>query len=605
MRPEKADAIFRRAGAWAKLCATLDRLRPEQVNIITAVSTENYDEVEEILDWAAARGIPGISVINVFKDPTSPARFRDDCRDYTHRAVDGRPALRAPGGQAPRVRRPHGDPYHPVPRLRRRGVRRRPLGPLHRRPRPASPVHAHRQHGVAAAGARHGHRRGDGHVRPGDRRRAGVVVRALLRGAGRRPELAGGVARAGADRRRDAALRPLRLPQHRHPGDGAGPPADDERGRSWSGTPRSPPISSTAAPCSRSTPAPSPRPTTRSGAGSRPDPTGRSSTCGACRAGFMLDDLARAFARRPGTCGTSCRTSSSAAHYQALGALKFCLPDTLRPRLLALLDEPALVDALLSPDGPTLWSEIKARELALARLRLRGPAERYRRRLEQHRRDYGYLGAEDVDFREHETVDAIDARIAAMSAGAKAERRRLNQALAADRARKAHARRQFAERLDAGDVATLVSQVLLARALTRPRGPQPPGQDAVAARPARPGRAHRPGYRTRRSRRARRRGRVAPAGATVHLKGLRGAGNGRENGQSPARAGAHPGLRRLRPVRSLRPEHGPHRRVRRPARGAAHHPQHRLDAGQRLPLPVHALLQHERPPEGGGHDGRR
>ena len=83
VRPEKADAIFRRAGAWAKLCATLDRLPPAQVNIITAVSTENYDEVEEILDWAAARGIPGISVINVFKDPTSPARFRDDCRDYT------------------------------------------------------------------------------------------------------------------------------------------------------------------------------------------------------------------------------------------------------------------------------------------------------------------------------------------------------------------------------------------------------------------------------------------------------------------------------------------------------------------------------------------
>jgi MoaA/NifB/PqqE/SkfB family radical SAM enzyme len=83
VRPEKADAIFRRPGAWAKLCATLDRLPPAQVNIITAVSTENVDEVEEILDWAAARGVPGISVINVFKDPTSPARFRDDCRDYT------------------------------------------------------------------------------------------------------------------------------------------------------------------------------------------------------------------------------------------------------------------------------------------------------------------------------------------------------------------------------------------------------------------------------------------------------------------------------------------------------------------------------------------
>jgi len=86
--PEKADAIFRRRGAWAKLCATLDRLPPRQVNVITAVSSENYDEVEEIVDWVAARGIPGISVINVFKDPTSPARFRNDCRDY--RVADSR-----------------------------------------------------------------------------------------------------------------------------------------------------------------------------------------------------------------------------------------------------------------------------------------------------------------------------------------------------------------------------------------------------------------------------------------------------------------------------------------------------------------------------------
>jgi hypothetical protein len=131
----------------------------------------------------------------------------------------------------------------------------------------------------------------------------------------------------------------------------------------------------------------------------------------------------------------------------------------------AVLGAPDLVDALLAPDGPTLWSQIKARELALARLRVRGPAVRYRRRLEQHRRDYGYLGAEDVDFRDHEAIDAIDARIAALTAGASAERRRLNQALAADRARKADARRRFAERLDAGDAATLVSHVLLARAL--------------------------------------------------------------------------------------------------------------------------------------------
>jgi hypothetical protein len=53
-----------------------------------------------------------------------------------------------------------------------------------------------------------------------------------------------------------------------------------------------------------------------------------------------------------------------------------------------------------------------------------------------------------------------------MTAGARAERRRLTHAMTADRARKADARRRFAERLDAGDAATFTSQVLLARALT-------------------------------------------------------------------------------------------------------------------------------------------
>lgn len=82
VRPEKADAIFRRPGAWEKLVATLDRLPARQINIITAAQTQNEGEIGEIIDWVAARGIPGISVINVFKDPSSPARFREDCRDY-------------------------------------------------------------------------------------------------------------------------------------------------------------------------------------------------------------------------------------------------------------------------------------------------------------------------------------------------------------------------------------------------------------------------------------------------------------------------------------------------------------------------------------------
>ena len=146
------------------------------------------------------------------------------------------------------------------------------------------------------------------------------------------------------------------------------------------------------------------------------------------------------------------------AHYQALGALKFCLPGTLRAALVALLDDTLLVDALLAPDGPTLWSELRGQELALAELRRTGAAERYRRRLEQFQREYGYLYAEDVDFREQETLDALDARMATVTDDAA----RLEHLLAGDRARKCEARRRFAE----ADVAPLlVSHVLLARAL--------------------------------------------------------------------------------------------------------------------------------------------
>jgi MoaA/NifB/PqqE/SkfB family radical SAM enzyme len=80
--PERADRIFRRAGAFARIVETIAILPKERLNIITAVSTMNQDEVEDVIDWVADKGIPCISVINIFKDPSSPARFRDDCRDY-------------------------------------------------------------------------------------------------------------------------------------------------------------------------------------------------------------------------------------------------------------------------------------------------------------------------------------------------------------------------------------------------------------------------------------------------------------------------------------------------------------------------------------------
>lgn len=147
------------------------------------------------------------------------------------------------------------------------------------------------------------------------------------------------------------------------------------------------------------------------------------------------------------------------AHHQALGALKFCLPQGLRRRVAAVLDDAGLVDALLAPEGPTLWANLAAEELALARLRQDGSADAYRRGLARHRRERGYLYAEDVDFRDHERLDALDLRIAAVAPG---EGALLAEALAADRARKCEARRRFAE---AAGPADLVALVLLARSL--------------------------------------------------------------------------------------------------------------------------------------------
>lgn len=179
----------------------------------------------------------------------------------------------------------------------------------------------------------------------------------------------------------------------------------------------------------------------------------------------MLDQMARTVGSRLARRAVPSPVSMvayvlTAAHYQALGALKFCMPDTVRSSVQALLGDPDLVDALLAHDGPTLWADMRSRELALARLRRHGPPDRYRRRLERYRREYGYLYAEDVDFRDHETLDALDGRIAEIESP---EHRPLQLALVDDRARKCEARRRFA---DADSAPLLVAHVLLTRALS-------------------------------------------------------------------------------------------------------------------------------------------
>jgi hypothetical protein len=183
--------------------------------------------------------------------------------------------------------------------------------------------------------------------------------------------------------------------------------------------------------------------------------------------GLMVDEMALMVGRTLAKGGrphpaTVVAYLLAAGSDQALGGLKFCLPAGLRPAVAALLGGPGLVDALLAPDGPTLWSDMAGREQALAALRQRGPAETYRRRLGRHRREHGYLYAEDVDFRDHETLDALDARVARVAARLADDPEALFRALAVDRVRKVEARRRFAE---AGAPPALVGQVLLARAL--------------------------------------------------------------------------------------------------------------------------------------------
>jgi MoaA/NifB/PqqE/SkfB family radical SAM enzyme len=79
--PIEADLIFKRPGTLAKITATIDALPKSRLNVICAVSTLNAGAVEAVVDWVAASGVACLSLTDIFKDPNSPARFRDDCRD--------------------------------------------------------------------------------------------------------------------------------------------------------------------------------------------------------------------------------------------------------------------------------------------------------------------------------------------------------------------------------------------------------------------------------------------------------------------------------------------------------------------------------------------
>ncbi len=79
--PAEADRIFGARDTLAKIAATIETLPKAQLNVICAVSQLNLHAVEDVVDWVAAAGVPCLSLTDIFKDPASPARFREDCRD--------------------------------------------------------------------------------------------------------------------------------------------------------------------------------------------------------------------------------------------------------------------------------------------------------------------------------------------------------------------------------------------------------------------------------------------------------------------------------------------------------------------------------------------
>jgi MoaA/NifB/PqqE/SkfB family radical SAM enzyme len=79
--PRQADEIFRAEGTLDRIAATIAELPAARLNVICAVSRANVAGVEAVVDWVADRGVPCLSLTDIFKDPVSRSRFRDDCRD--------------------------------------------------------------------------------------------------------------------------------------------------------------------------------------------------------------------------------------------------------------------------------------------------------------------------------------------------------------------------------------------------------------------------------------------------------------------------------------------------------------------------------------------
>ena len=99
--------------------------------------------------------------------------------------------------------------------------------------------------------------------------------------------------------------------------------------------------------------------------------------------------------------------------YHELGVLKFSFPDRRARREIAatLGGDQRLQRDALRPQGVSLFYELYLQRLRLAWCRLTQARDDYLRALAQFRDRYGFLGAEDMDFREHDTLDRLDVEI--------------------------------------------------------------------------------------------------------------------------------------------------------------------------------------------------
>jgi hypothetical protein len=99
--------------------------------------------------------------------------------------------------------------------------------------------------------------------------------------------------------------------------------------------------------------------------------------------------------------------------YHELGVLKFSFPDRLARREIAatLRGDQRLQRDLFRPQGVSLFYELYVQRLRLAWCRLTQAHDNYLRAVAQFRDRYGFLSAEDMDFREHDTLDQLDAEI--------------------------------------------------------------------------------------------------------------------------------------------------------------------------------------------------